>query len=308
MVAGGGRWRRSAAGARGGPERRRGGRRRRLYGDVDCLAPARFGAGHPGPPAGGRRLRPRPERAKRRILRVALVQRARAARAIRRRGRALAARCVERDRRPRSARGARTTAWTPGSTSPATCASRPARRSTTWASTRSRPPGRSGSRTRCSALTAEEVRERVDSPVFRGGVLVPDFATVQPARLALGLRARLLERGRRDLRELAGASPSQLPVRSTARTRRGVGSREGRGRSRVGPVRALVPPAPLAPVGDLLAHRPHRAGARRDRARSAGPAASASPTAARSSTTSAPRATAGSRSAGAAAGWPTAAA
>jgi len=44
-------------------------------------------------------------------------------------------------------------------------------------------------------LSAAEVRERVDSPVFRGGVLVPDFATVQPARLALGLRERLLERG-----------------------------------------------------------------------------------------------------------------
>ena len=44
-------------------------------------------------------------------------------------------------------------------------------------------------------LSAEEVRERVDSPVFRGGVLVPDFATVHPARLALGLRGRLLERG-----------------------------------------------------------------------------------------------------------------
>jgi glycine/D-amino acid oxidase-like deaminating enzyme len=44
-------------------------------------------------------------------------------------------------------------------------------------------------------LTEDQVRERVDSPVFRRGVLVPDFATVQPARLALGLRARLLERG-----------------------------------------------------------------------------------------------------------------
>jgi glycine/D-amino acid oxidase-like deaminating enzyme len=44
-------------------------------------------------------------------------------------------------------------------------------------------------------LSAADVRERVDSPVFRRGVLVPDFATVQPARLALGLRARLLERG-----------------------------------------------------------------------------------------------------------------
>jgi glycine/D-amino acid oxidase-like deaminating enzyme len=44
-------------------------------------------------------------------------------------------------------------------------------------------------------LSAEEVRGRVSSPVFRGGVFVPDFATVQPARLALGLRTRLLERG-----------------------------------------------------------------------------------------------------------------
>jgi glycine/D-amino acid oxidase-like deaminating enzyme len=44
-------------------------------------------------------------------------------------------------------------------------------------------------------LTGEEIQERVDSPVFRRGVLVPDFATVQPARLSLGLRSRLLERG-----------------------------------------------------------------------------------------------------------------
>jgi glycine/D-amino acid oxidase-like deaminating enzyme len=45
------------------------------------------------------------------------------------------------------------------------------------------------------ALSAAELRERVDSPVFGGGVFVPDFATVQPARLALGLRRRLVERG-----------------------------------------------------------------------------------------------------------------
>jgi glycine/D-amino acid oxidase-like deaminating enzyme len=63
-------------------------------------------------------------------------------------------------------------------------------------------------------VTAEEVRERVRSPVFRGGVFVPDFATVQPARLALGLRARLMERGVkvfessrvRGLRAVAGGS------------------------------------------------------------------------------------------------------
>jgi glycine/D-amino acid oxidase-like deaminating enzyme len=44
-------------------------------------------------------------------------------------------------------------------------------------------------------LTAAEVRERIASPVFGRGVFVPDFATVQPARLALGLRRRLVERG-----------------------------------------------------------------------------------------------------------------
>jgi glycine/D-amino acid oxidase-like deaminating enzyme len=40
-------------------------------------------------------------------------------------------------------------------------------------------------------LTAEEVAARCSSPVFRGGTLFPDAATVQPARLALGLRDRL---------------------------------------------------------------------------------------------------------------------
>jgi glycine/D-amino acid oxidase-like deaminating enzyme len=40
-----------------------------------------------------------------------------------------------------------------------------------------------------------EVRERVDSPAFGRGVFVQDFATVQPARLALGLRDRLIARG-----------------------------------------------------------------------------------------------------------------
>ncbi len=39
------------------------------------------------------------------------------------------------------------------------------------------------------------VQERCRSPVFRRGLLQPDNATLQPARLALGLRAALLERG-----------------------------------------------------------------------------------------------------------------
>jgi glycine/D-amino acid oxidase-like deaminating enzyme len=48
---------------------------------------------------------------------------------------------------------------------------------------------------RVVALDAAAVRARCDSPRFRRGLLVPDDATVQPARLALGLRRRLLERG-----------------------------------------------------------------------------------------------------------------
>jgi len=44
-------------------------------------------------------------------------------------------------------------------------------------------------------LSAAEVRARVASPVFRGGVFMRGAATVQPALLARGLRRALLERG-----------------------------------------------------------------------------------------------------------------
>jgi len=40
-------------------------------------------------------------------------------------------------------------------------------------------------------LSPEQVAERCASPAFRGGAFYPDAATVQPARLALGLRERL---------------------------------------------------------------------------------------------------------------------
>ncbi len=46
-----------------------------------------------------------------------------------------------------------------------------------------------------SAVSAEEVRMRCDSPLFLGGELYRLNATVHPARLALGLRRELLERG-----------------------------------------------------------------------------------------------------------------
>ena len=44
-------------------------------------------------------------------------------------------------------------------------------------------------------LSPAEVAARCASPVFRAGAFYPDAATVQPARLALGLRERLLARG-----------------------------------------------------------------------------------------------------------------
>jgi glycine/D-amino acid oxidase-like deaminating enzyme len=47
----------------------------------------------------------------------------------------------------------------------------------------------------CRPLTQAEVRARCDSPLFRAGALYPGAATVHPARLALGLRSKLLERG-----------------------------------------------------------------------------------------------------------------
>jgi glycine/D-amino acid oxidase-like deaminating enzyme len=52
-----------------------------------------------------------------------------------------------------------------------------------------------GAPDRCVAQSPDDVRRRCDSPVFRGGAYHPAAATVQPARLALGLRERLIGRG-----------------------------------------------------------------------------------------------------------------
>ncbi len=76
------------------------------------------------------------------------------------------------------------------------------------------------------ALDTDAVRARCSSPRFRRGLFVPDDATVQPARLALGLRRRLLERGvamyeRSRVRAL-DASPGEVVVRTDgARVRAG---------------------------------------------------------------------------------------
>ena len=52
-----------------------------------------------------------------------------------------------------------------------------------------------GAPERVVALSEVDTRARCASPRFRSAVLIPDFATLHPARLALGLRRRLIERG-----------------------------------------------------------------------------------------------------------------
>ena len=57
--------------------------------------------------------------------------------------------------------------------------------------------GNGSGRARLIALDAAATRARCDSRRFRRAVFTPDDATVHPARLALGLRARVIERGAR---------------------------------------------------------------------------------------------------------------
>lgn len=82
------------------------------------------------------------------------------------------------------------------------------------------------------ALSAAEVRARVTSPLFRGGVFMRGAATVQPAALVRGLRRVLLERGvtiheRTTATELDGERPGALG-RIGAGGRRAPAGRTGR--------------------------------------------------------------------------------
>jgi glycine/D-amino acid oxidase-like deaminating enzyme len=87
----------------------------------------------------------------------------------------------------------------------------------------------------CRSLTAEEVRARCSSPLFRAGAFYPGAATLHPARLALGLRSKLLERGVRVF-EGTRAHP---PQRDGSR----IALRAGTGRVRAGSVVLACGPA-----------------------------------------------------------------
>ena len=81
-------------------------------------------------------------------------------------------------------------------------------------------------------LTPDDVRTRCDGVGFRGGLLQPDNATLQPARLSLGLRRELLRRGVRihestTIRRLAeeprgGGVRVEVASGATVRARRAV--------------------------------------------------------------------------------------
>jgi glycine/D-amino acid oxidase-like deaminating enzyme len=75
-------------------------------------------------------------------------------------------------------------------------------------------------------LGPAEVAARCASPAFRGGAFYPDAASVQPARLALGLRGRLLAAGV-EIRE-------RSPVRRLHETPGGVEARTTGGTVRAG--------------------------------------------------------------------------
>ncbi len=70
-------------------------------------------------------------------------------------------------------------------------------------------------------LDEAAVHERCNSPVLRAGLLQPDNATLQPARLALGLRQVLLERGVRihessPIARFSAGSPVRVETRDGA--------------------------------------------------------------------------------------------
>ena len=129
-------------------------------------------------------------------------------------------------------------------------------RSRRWAPGRSRArSARARSAEEVVSLGADEVRARCDSPLLLGGARFGLNATVQPARLALGLRAKLLERGVRIHERTRGdEAPSRRRRRDTKRSR----ARRLRGaRSQLGG--GGVPGLPALARRRLEPHRPHGA-------------------------------------------------
>jgi glycine/D-amino acid oxidase-like deaminating enzyme len=110
-------------------------------------------------------------------------------------------------------------------------------------------------------LSAEEVAARCSSPAFRAGALYPDAATVQPARLAFGLRERLRNVGvhvyeRSPVKRLAGAADFSRPgTPAKSDSRGGVIAETDRGSVRAGAAIVAIggaAKAAAAPLRDAL--------------------------------------------------------
>jgi glycine/D-amino acid oxidase-like deaminating enzyme len=113
-------------------------------------------------------------------------------------------------------------------------------------------------------LSAAQVAERCASPVFRGGAFYPKAATVQPARLALGLRERLRGRGvevyERSRVSRVSGSPGGVEVRTAGgavRAQRAVLAVGAAAKSHRGPLRSRLSVASshivlTEPVPELL--------------------------------------------------------
>jgi glycine/D-amino acid oxidase-like deaminating enzyme len=108
-------------------------------------------------------------------------------------------------------------------------------------------------------LDPAEVAARCASPAFRAGAFYPDAATVQPARLALGLRERLQEAGvqvheRSPVRRLVGAADFSRPgtrAKSNARGGGGVTAHTDDGSVRAAAAVIAIGGAAKAPGGPL---------------------------------------------------------
>jgi glycine/D-amino acid oxidase-like deaminating enzyme len=113
-------------------------------------------------------------------------------------------------------------------------------------------------------LSRDEIAERCSSPAFRAGVESPTSATVQPARLALGLRERLLDAGVeicestsvRSFRE-AGGEVEACTDGGSVRAPRGVLAIGSAAKGRHGPLRSRLTVASshivlTEPVPDVL--------------------------------------------------------
>jgi glycine/D-amino acid oxidase-like deaminating enzyme len=93
----------------------------------------------------------------------------------------------------------------------------------------------------CVGLDAEGARARCASPLFRGGAFFPGAATVQPARLAQGLRAALLRAGVRVAEGSRVRRVTESPGGVEVATDSGV-VRAGAGVLAAGPWLAGLPP------------------------------------------------------------------